>query len=198
MFTLLIIFLRQSLFITCSGLYAFLLIVICLAFLTSEVVTDNRWDRHLTDNRYFILRSALWPTKLSSPDNVWEMKHMKYWSWFSWLLMTLVSLMFTQPGPLVESKHFIFTQPAPLLRGLLLLPVPALNLLPLLCLLLWANPYTHPDPNTFHDLKWHLTYYIPQPSLLSSDLLHESTCCRGPPEPATYFQVFDFLSINRK
>ena len=33
---------RQSLFITCSGLYAFLLIVICLAFLTSEVVTDNR------------------------------------------------------------------------------------------------------------------------------------------------------------
>ena len=36
------IFFRQSLFITCSGLYAFLLIVLCLAFLTSEVVTDNR------------------------------------------------------------------------------------------------------------------------------------------------------------
>ena len=34
-------FCRTSLFITCSGLYAFLLITICLAFLTSEVVTDN-------------------------------------------------------------------------------------------------------------------------------------------------------------
>mgnify|MGYP001225222406 CR=1 FL=1 len=32
---------RTSLFITCSFLYAFLLIIICLAFLTSEVVTDN-------------------------------------------------------------------------------------------------------------------------------------------------------------
>ena len=139
MFALLIIFLRQSLFITCSGLYAFLLIVICLAFLTSEVVTDNR---------YFILRwrSALWPTKLSSPDNVWEMKHMKYWSWFSWLLMTqvLCSLslvhLFMKANILFSlsplSKHYIFTQPAPLLRGLLLLPVPALHLLPLLCLLL--------------------------------------------------------------
>jgi hypothetical protein len=32
---------RSSLFITCSALYAFLIIVICIAFLTSEVVTDN-------------------------------------------------------------------------------------------------------------------------------------------------------------
>jgi hypothetical protein len=47
---------RSSLFITCSALYAFLIIVICIAFLTSEVVTDNsplhyyEVDTHGTNN----------------------------------------------------------------------------------------------------------------------------------------------------
>jgi len=78
---------KQSLFITCSGLYAFLLIVICLAFLTSEVVTDN------------------------SPLHYYE-------GFFSFLYLLSIFFLF-----------YVFCY-----------------------------------------------------------LLHESTCCRGPPEPATYFQ----------
>ena len=79
---------RTSLFITCSCLYAFLLVIICLAFLTSEVVTDN------------------------SPLHYYE-------GFFSFLYLLSIFFLF-----------YVFCY-----------------------------------------------------------LLHESTCCRADPEPATYFQV---------
>ena len=75
-------------FITCSCLYAFLLVIICLAFLTSEVVTDN------------------------SPLHYYE-------GFFSFLYLLSIFFLF-----------YVFCY-----------------------------------------------------------LLHESTCCRADPEPATYFQV---------
>jgi len=78
---------KTSLFITCSFLYAFLLIIICIAFLTSEVVTDN------------------------SPLHYYE-------GFFSFLYLLSIFFLF-----------YVFCY-----------------------------------------------------------LLHESTCCRGDPEPATYFQ----------
>eukprot|EP00090_Calanus_glacialis_P046669 TRINITY_DN9275_c0_g1_i2.p1 TRINITY_DN9275_c0_g1~~TRINITY_DN9275_c0_g1_i2.p1 ORF type:complete len:884 (-),score=100.29 TRINITY_DN9275_c0_g1_i2:461-2989(-) len=87
---------KTSLFITCSGLYAFLLIVICLAFLTSEVVTDN------------------------SPLHYYE-------GFFSFLYLLSIFFLF-----------YVFCY-----------------------------------------------------------LLHESTCCRSDPEPATYFQGgMDYCGLN--
>ena len=87
---------RTSLFITCSCLYAILLVIICLAFLTSEVVTDN------------------------SPLHYYE-------GFFSFLYLLSIFFLF-----------YVFCY-----------------------------------------------------------LLHESTCCRGDPEPATYFQV-RLLQLNKR
>merc|ERR1719167_1627533 len=87
---------KTSLFITCSALYAFLLIIICLAFLTSEVVTDN------------------------SPLHYYE-------GFFSFLYLLSIFFLF-----------YVFCY-----------------------------------------------------------LLHESTCCRSDPEPATYFQMIkESIAIN--
>ena len=118
------------------------------------------------------------------------------------IFMTIndTSLMFTQPGPLVhESKHFIFTQPAqqtlyfhparstttrasspsctcsPSSSSSMSSAVSNLDLCLCLCIFIWFPVFF------YRDQYWHI--------LSTADLLHESTCCRGPPEPATYFQV---------